>query len=279
MTFLKHESCPQCGSRDNLARYKDGGAWCFGCGYYERGNVNPLVQRRNNEQDQSDDNEYGRKPSLPRDASQSYPAHIKKYLGKFSIQEQEAKEARIFYSPSRDQLIFTFYDASGDLCCTQARNFNPEWASKAKYYNEGQKSESFTIFDTRKRLAGNGSTAFDENKETTTGSNSGGQPSGSFLGNNNCLVLCEDALSSLKVARTSPSMPLLGTHIAKEKLMALKGSYDSLIVWLDSDKFKEAVFISDTAKLIGFKARAVFTELDPKELSDETIRKIVLDKE
>jgi hypothetical protein len=74
-------------------------------------------------------------------------------------------------------------------------------------------------------------------------------------------------------------MPLLGTHIAKDKLMALKEFYSSLIVWLDADKFKEAVHIADTAKWLGFKARAVFTELDPKELSDETIRKIVLDKE
>lgn len=36
--FLQHEPCPQCGSRNNLARYADGGAKCygFGCGYIER---------------------------------------------------------------------------------------------------------------------------------------------------------------------------------------------------------------------------------------------------
>lgn len=33
--FVKHEPCPKCHSRDNLARYSDGGAWCFGCGYRE----------------------------------------------------------------------------------------------------------------------------------------------------------------------------------------------------------------------------------------------------
>ena len=34
---IRHEPCPQCGSRDNLARYSDGHAYCFGfnCGYYE----------------------------------------------------------------------------------------------------------------------------------------------------------------------------------------------------------------------------------------------------
>lgn len=32
-----HEPCPECGSRDNLARYSDGHGWCFGCSYYEKG--------------------------------------------------------------------------------------------------------------------------------------------------------------------------------------------------------------------------------------------------
>ncbi|MFC3214654.1 hypothetical protein [Novosphingobium panipatense] len=33
--FLRHESCPECGSRDNLARYASGRAHCFGCNYWE----------------------------------------------------------------------------------------------------------------------------------------------------------------------------------------------------------------------------------------------------
>lgn len=33
--FLRHESCPECGSRNNLARYASGRAHCFGCAYWE----------------------------------------------------------------------------------------------------------------------------------------------------------------------------------------------------------------------------------------------------
>jgi len=33
--FAGHEPCPQCGSKDNLARYADGHGYCFGCGHYE----------------------------------------------------------------------------------------------------------------------------------------------------------------------------------------------------------------------------------------------------
>ena len=38
-TFVQHESCPSCHSKDNLARYSDGHAVCFsgGCSHYERG--------------------------------------------------------------------------------------------------------------------------------------------------------------------------------------------------------------------------------------------------
>ena len=32
--FVKHESCPKCDSKDNLARYDDGHGYCFGCSSY-----------------------------------------------------------------------------------------------------------------------------------------------------------------------------------------------------------------------------------------------------
>ena len=34
--FVGHEPCPGCDSNDNLARYDDGSAYCFGCQYTER---------------------------------------------------------------------------------------------------------------------------------------------------------------------------------------------------------------------------------------------------
>jgi twinkle protein len=33
--FVAKEPCPECGSRDNLARYSDGHAFCFGCSHWE----------------------------------------------------------------------------------------------------------------------------------------------------------------------------------------------------------------------------------------------------
>ena len=40
MPFLKHESCPKCGSKDNVGVYKDGHKKCFtpDCKYYVSSN-------------------------------------------------------------------------------------------------------------------------------------------------------------------------------------------------------------------------------------------------
>ncbi|QDP62672.1 MAG: putative ATP-dependent helicase [Prokaryotic dsDNA virus sp.] len=43
--FLRHEPCPRCGSKDNLARYTDNHAYCFGCDYYEHGDGTPVEKK------------------------------------------------------------------------------------------------------------------------------------------------------------------------------------------------------------------------------------------
>lgn len=45
--FLRHEPCPKCKSKDNLSRYDDGHAYCFGCDYYEdsKGDVKVIEKK------------------------------------------------------------------------------------------------------------------------------------------------------------------------------------------------------------------------------------------
>ena len=45
-TGVVHEPCPKCGSKDNLARYPDGHAYCFGdgCAYFESGSFTAVFQ-------------------------------------------------------------------------------------------------------------------------------------------------------------------------------------------------------------------------------------------
>ena len=51
--FVRHEPCPNCNSRDNLARYSDGHAYCFGCEYRE-----PAVGETNEFKNEKNKNRY-----------------------------------------------------------------------------------------------------------------------------------------------------------------------------------------------------------------------------
>ena len=45
-SFVRHEPCPSCGSRNNLARYSDGHGYCFGCEYHEKGDGTVAHERK-----------------------------------------------------------------------------------------------------------------------------------------------------------------------------------------------------------------------------------------
>jgi hypothetical protein len=235
-TFVKHEACPRCGSRDNLGRYSDGSAFCFGCHYTERAGVAPWIGERNGQDEETDD---GQRVVFPDDATSTLDERAVGWLSNYHITVPEGLQVGFRWSPFWEQLLMPVY-CDGEVCCIQAKNFNPKRASKAKYYNVGDKSNHTTIY-----------------------------------GTGECLVLTEDIVSSLKVGRTTASMPLLGTHIARNRLAALKQVYQRLVVWLDEDKWREARQIADAAKLLGFEAISILTPIDPKEYSDDAIRRFL----
>lgn len=47
--FVRHEPCPKCGSKDNLARYEDESAYCFGCAHHEKGDGSVLSDHAGSE--------------------------------------------------------------------------------------------------------------------------------------------------------------------------------------------------------------------------------------
>jgi hypothetical protein len=236
--FVHHEPCPRCGSRDNLARYMDGSAWCFGCHYRERANRIPVVNEKWLEKEED-------AIVLDDDLCYNYPVHVVSWLAKYGITVEEAIKHGWKYGPKRDQLVFIFKDEAGNISCTQARNF---WeGSKRKYFNQGAAQQTLPIFrgpherDVRPLL-----------------------------------VIVEDAVSAAKIARQCDAMPCLGSYLPKNKQNALRLlGYEELVVWLDADKLKEAREIADQAKWLGFKTKVVYTERDPKEYDNSEIQKLL----
>jgi len=239
--FIRHEPCSRCGSRDNFARYSDGGGFCFGCGWTERNTTSPWVTEHTRSESADEGAEVY---TMPEDSSTSFGDGACQYLSKSGVSVQCAIERGLRYSNSTEQLLFPYYNSEGKLTCLQARNFNKSKSERAKYFNKGSPSSVLPIY-------------------SVNGPNS-------FL---KTLVITEDALSAIRIASQCDAMPALGTYVPVKKIVALAASYEFIIVWLDHDKWREAREIADNCKWLGLSAKTVFTELDPKAYTDEQINK------
>lgn len=241
--FVKHSPCPKCGSRDNLATYSDGSGHCFGCGFHPKPNVSPYVTL-NNESSTFESIRIER--SLPEDDSNEYGASATEWAESFGISVADLLARRVSYSKQEDRLFFNFYDADGTRILSQARNFNP--MAKSKYYTIGKTEDVLPIY-------------YDKQKERD----------GIRL-----LVITEDCLSAIKIARQSDAMPALSSDLPLAKLNRLARLYGAFLVWLDGDMFHKAQRICRRLQLLGCGAQAVYTPLDPKCYDDATIRNILL---
>ncbi len=236
MSFSHHEPCPKCGSRDNLGRFSDGGAFCFGCHYVEKADRTVWnVQCKEN---------VGY--PIPEDVGHDFSPACVEWLKSFHLDVPTAIQREMVWSPSREQLIYQM----GNVW--QARNFNPERFKKSKNFTSGNVNECLHIY--------NNSTSSNPNRQYTT------------------LVVVEDPLSAIRIAGTgarSDAMPLLGSHLATARLMAIARLYSRLHIWLDSDKWKESVDISRRAIMIGTSSRSIYTKLDPKCYTNKEIEEIL----
>lgn len=175
---------------------------------------------------------------LSDDLCYDFPRHVVEWLARYDISVAEALKHGWKYSPKWDQLTFIFRDGEGRPVCVQSRNFSPN--AKRKYFNSGSVADVLPLFKS--------------SNSTRT------------------IVVVEDAVSAAKVSRQYDALPCLGSNLPVRKLSLLRNlGYEQIIVWLDSDKFKEACHIADLAKWIGLSARPVYTDLDPKEYSNKEI--------
>lgn len=244
--FVKHSPCPRCGSRDNLARYHDGGGFCFGCGHVIPSNLSPYVTEENG---QGTRIITSLEEKMPGDDCAQYGLSAQEWARSYDIKVEELLARRVSYSPSQDQLFFNFYDAEGNRIFSQARNFNP--LAKSKYWTVGKADNVLPIYyQTVRHGTGNGRSSK--------------------------LVITEDCLSAIKIARQSDAMPALSSDLSLTKLKRLARLYGAFLVWLDGDMFHKSQRICRRLQLLGCEAKPIYTPLDPKCYDDETIRNVLL---
>lgn len=100
-----------------------------------------------------------------------------------------------------------------------------------------------------------------------------------IYGTGDTIILVEDVLSAMKIARTSMycASPLLGSSLSKQAESQLIKQYKTIHVWLDRDKAKQAVRIRNRLRSLGITSKAIISKLDPKEYDKQTITEIVND--
>lgn len=234
---MKHTSCPNCGSRDNLAMYDDGSGHCFGCHYY----IHPkhvsisALQASRGELAPSNELQYQPPPDLDTNFSQE----AWEWLQKYEITMLNCLEHNIFYSPKYNQIVFLWKDADDHVLGWQARNFSE---GRKKYFTQAEVNSLVRIYSSR-----------NPNVRMVTRSDL------------STLVLVEDVISAIKVSHFCDAMPVLGSGLGNQYLTRLSNLYSNVIIWLDSNMYQNALKMGEALTMLGVNAYPLYTELDPKE--------------
>ena len=96
-----------------------------------------------------------------------------------------------------------------------------------------------------------------------------------IYGEGGTLLVVEDVLSAIKIARLRHegycATPLLGSSMSKQAQTQLVKRYKKIHIWLDRDKAKNAVSIRNRLRSLGVNSRVIITPLDPKEYNKTEI--------
>lgn len=239
--FLRHEACPECGSRDNRGVWSDGHTHCFGCGA-RTGNRGGYVLRDfiRVHTDLKKQEEGGAIPPLPEDVSTYIPEVPYSWL-KLCLTDVEILSHRIGWSQSRESIIFPVFDKQGNLLMWQARYFGQN-KDYPKYLTKGNKGDILHVL-------------------------------GEFPSDR--VVLVEDLISAIVVSRKENAMPLWGSTIHLRTLRQLARFYVTVVFWLDADKLQTSVKAQGPARLLFESVNVLCTESDPKYQTEEQLTKIL----
>lgn len=239
---VEHTQCPRCAkngndrSQDNLCVYSDGSMYCFSCHYF--------VSAKGIARLKEEVEVLARQLSLPGDADTVLPQRARDFLEKYGLTKLDCQLHTIMWSEFWQRLLFPYFDGTG-LVGWQGRYLGQDTdhgRGKAKWYSQGNLKDLLHVVGNK---------------------------------NSGVMVLVEDIISAIKVAH-NPSVcaiPLFGSHVDLKKLFALKKICGTIEVrlWLDFDKQKESAKYCNKLCSLGFNARTIITELDPKCYTDEEI--------
>lgn len=230
---IRHDPCPECGSRDNVGVYDDGSRFCFGCHWWtppEGAAITDRIHRLLTEAEPVDrlGEEFVERPP---DYTMEIPDKAFTWVRQY-INGQEIMEHLIGWSPSLERLIFPVYNSAHELLMWSGRYFGDKPDKYSKWYIQGRKSEHIDLL------------------------------SSNVLSPR--VVFVEDRVSAIKVSRLVSSVCIYGTKIPLEHAKMLSKAFSEAVIWLDSDKRREAVIQATQLSNLFKQVKVVFSDKDPK---------------
>ena len=238
--------CPACAAqgkdtrKNNLAVYDDDGhKHCFACGYHEAGE--PMKRLENLKDNLSQIDKHIMAPSgagdlyWPTDFTTTLPGYVKNWLNSYHITDWEIEKYKIGYSYKQELLIYPVFDEHNNLILWTGRNFRLN-SHGPKYVIFGLKADIVHIIGKKGKD----------------------------------LVVVEDFVSAIKLARTYQAMPLFGATLPPVVLKTLSERFETVGIWLDPDKRVEGIKMAlRTSQFV--PAYSVYSKEDPKFYYSEEI--------
>lgn len=218
--FIKHEPCPDCGSKDSLARYANGNGYCWGACEAEGNGLKPAKS-----QNEFQDEAISKTEEVPKKGSKMV-----------TDIEYEALTNRGNISAQICQK-YGYGLGTYDFKDEETGTWNKKWVQVANYYEGGKvKAQKLRTVDKEFKFVGT------PNKEMLWGQhlwrNKGGRQ----------IVITEGEIDCLSVAHAQDGkFPVVslsaGINSAKKTLLAnldFLESFDKIILWFDSDEVGQA---------------------------------------
>jgi DNA primase len=236
--------CPKCAknnqdsSGDNLQLYNDGHAHCYACGYHVYSAGIQLLKHTLIEPTEP------KTVRLPKDAHEEINWEALQWLSKYEITREEVIQYGLKWSDNHKLLIYPIYSSgpSPDLLAWQGRSFSNQGA---KNWTEGPIHEIIVPLNLASKATA---------------------PK---------IVLVEDYISAIKVARTYTAICLFGSAAPTSWLKRLHILTDTLYFWMDNDKAIDSMALAKRAASINFTVKVIVTKYDPKAYTDDEIKEAI----
>ena len=184
--------------------------------------------------------------SLPQDYTTILPPAALSYCYIREVMEPDIKQYRFGYSLYLHRLILPVYTGKDKLVFWQGRNLGETTRNNPKYMNVSKQDRKEIYF---------------------------------FVPFQDCktLVITEDIISAIRVGKVVNALAVLSAHIPDKLIfkLALKGKFDTILIWLDPDKKVKATGWAFKYRSYGINCHRIDSDKDPKWYSQNEIgRKI-----